>query len=170
MSRCGECEREAARDPDPWRNASNADAHAYKLAEVANRTRPYRQHSRYRAVFARNAKAAAEAFEVAVDGWEEVNDKAKAEIRRGMARYFYVEAFLATHSHLSHGYYLISDAEARQLAAKIKSKPPSEGRFLFVSLTHVGPGVELHRLDLNAHELFEFNRKRPWAYAVTGLR
>ena len=169
--RAAKRKRTARRDPDPeWRNALAADAYAYKLAEVSNRTRPQRTRSRFRASFARNAKAAAEAFEVAADAWEEVGDEVKVEIRKEQARHFYVESFLATHPYLTHGYYLISDAEARQLAAKVKSKPPSEGRFLLVPLTHVGPGVELHRLDLSAHELFAFNRKRPWAYAVTGVR
>ena len=158
------------RDPDPWRNASSADEHAYQLQQAAFRTRPQRQQARYRTSFARNAKAAAEAFEVAADAWEEVGDVVKAEIRRSNARRWYVETFTTLHSHLSHNYYLISDAEARQLAAKVNSKPPSEGRFHLVPLTHVGPGVELHRLYLTDRELFEFGRKRPWAYAVAVAR
>ena len=163
---CGCEHRASSRDPDPWRNASDADEHAHKLEQVAFRTRPQRQEARYRASFARNAKAAAEAFEVAADAWEEVGDHVKAEIRRSDARSWYVKAFTTLHSHLSHDYYLISDAEARQLAAKVNSKPPTEGRFHLVPLTHVGPGVELHRLYLTDRELFEFRRKRPWAYAV----
>ena len=169
-TRAAKRKRTTRRDPDPeWRNASAADAYAYKLAEVANRTRPQRSRPRFRASYERNAKAAAEAFEVAADAWEVVGDKVKADIRKEQARHFYVEAFLTTHPYLSHGYYLISDTEARQLAAKMKSKPPREG-FLHVPLTHVGPEVELHRLELNAHELFAFNRKRPWVFAVARLR
>lgn len=114
---------------------------------------------------------AAEAFEVAADAWEEVDDKVKADIRRNMAKHFYVEAFLATHSHLSHGFYLITDAEARELALRMKSKPPRAGRFLLVPLTmSVGPGVELHRIELNERELWAHRRKRSWSYAIAGVR
>ena len=164
--------KRARRDPDPWRNASDADAHAYKLAEEANRTRFHSRLTRYRALFARNAKAAAEAFEVAADAWEEVGDYGdKVEIRKEQARHFYIESFLAMHPHLSSGYYLISDVEARHLAARIRSRPPrGTADFLRVPLTHVGPVIELHRLKLFTRELSEFKRKRPWAYAIARVR
>ncbi len=159
---CGECER-AARDPDPWRNASDADAHAYRLNEDALRA----PRSRYAAA----TKEAAEAFEVAADAWEEVGDEVKADIRRDLAKRNYVESFLATHRHLSHGYYFVTDAEARRLASVAGgTRPPQQGDFLQVPLSRVGPVVELHRLGLYTRELKELGRTRPWVYAVMGIR
>lgn len=167
---CGTCERAARRDPDPWRNASVADDHAHKLEQVAFRTRPQRQQARFRAAMARNARAAAEAFEVAADAWEEVDELVRADLRRNNARRWYTEAFLMEHAHLSHGFYLITDAEARELASKVNRKPPPDGRLLVVPLTPVGPEVHLHRLSLHERELWALRRKRPWVYAIAGVR
>ena len=164
---CGECERAASsRDPDPWRNASDADEHAYKLQQVAFRTPTQRTEGRYHPSFARNAKTAAEAFEVAADAWEEVGDETKAEIRRNNAHYFYVEAFIASHRYLSYGYYLVSDAEARRLS---DGSPPRPGRFIPFRFTPWGARpAELHRIWLTDFTLPD--RKRRWAYAVAGVR
>ena len=166
---CGSCENAARRDPDPWRNASVADEHAHKLEQIAFQTRPQRQQVRYRESFARNAYAAAEAFEVAADAWEEVDDTVKAKIRRDEARRWYMKAFITTHRYVRYGHHLLSDAEARELAARIRSRPPRGEQFLSVPLSHVGPIVELRRLQLNEREMWEFRRKRPWVYAARFL-
>lgn len=155
------------RDPDPWRNASAANEHAYKLQESAHRTKTIRG-------YARAAKAAAEAFEVAADAWETVGDLAKADIRRASADHFYREAFVVTHDHLSHGHYVVSDREARSLVERVSRNVsivmPTGRTFYLVRISPWGRLVELHRTRLNEQEVDRLDRKRPWVYTVTGVR
>ena len=165
MSCCGECER-ASRDPDPWRNALDADEHAYRLADEAHWARRLQPLWR----LARLTKEAAEAFEVAADAWEEVGDDVKASIRRDLAKQNYVESFLASHRRLSHDWYLVSDAEARQLAEASGMKLPDLGWFVPVMLSRLGPRVELHRELLRSHEMADLKRKRPGVYLIGGVR
>ena len=156
------------RDPDPWRNASDADAHAYRLAEVANRLQPS-----WPFPFATASIEAGDAFEVAADAWEEVGDGVKAEIRRDHARHHYIEAFLAMHPHLSYGFYVVRDDEAKKLAAAVGARPPREAvaaAGVKTRLSRVGPDIELHRIHLTPREREHLNQRRPWAYAVTGVR
>ena len=153
--------RRASRDPDPWRNASDADAHAYRLLEIAHRTR-----ANHLPTYPKRAKEAAEAFEVAADAWEEAGDDTNAVLRRAGADHWHREAFIFSHRPLSDGFYLVSDAEAQRLS---NGRPPRPGHFVLFRLTpwSLHP-FELHRLELHVDE--RLNKKRHWAYAVTGVR
>ena len=156
---CG-CEH-ASRDPaDPWRNASDADANTYRLLETVYQSRDPRGYPK-------RAKEVAEAFEIAADAWEELGDVSRADYRRERADSWHREAFIFSHRHLSYGYYLVSDAEARRLS---DGMPPRPGRFILFRFTpwSVGPRAELHRITLSVDEVPD--RKRRWAYAVLGVR
>lgn len=153
---------------DAWSEASSADEHAYRLQHEAQRT-PMRT-KRTRSLFGRRSSEAADAFEVAADAWEAVDDQAKADIRRNSAAYNRAEAFLATHPHISYGFYLITDAEARKLARANAVALPKPGTFQPVRLGYAGPVVEIHRLNISPQEMWKFQRKRPWVWAILGVR
>lgn len=153
---------------DAWSDASVADEYAYRLQHEANRTSKHT--NRMRALFARRSNAAADAFEVAADGWEIVDDHEKAEIRRELAAYHRGEAFTASHRHMSYGWYLVTDAEARRLARASGQPLPKPGYVQPVRLSYGGPFIELHRIQLSEQEKWTTQRKRSWAWAVGNIR
>lgn len=175
MSCCGECERDVARDA--FDDARRADAHARRLQDKTIWSR----RTARAAVFARDMIAAAQALEVAADAWEEAGNLAFAEARRERAHDNYVAAFRATHSHLPPSwerrhdplFYPISDVEAGKLSRATGMRLPRKEKTSTVSAVRLSPWgapVDLYRLRLLPAEQAWLRRKRPWTYALAGVR